>query len=162
MEHSIDTGNDKPNHQRLRRTPISFAEDEERHLQKMIAAGVVEPSLSEWASPPVLIRKRDGSVRYVIDYRKLNEVTKKEVYPLPLIEECLDTLAGNEWFSKLDASSAYWQVKMREEDKPKTAFITKYGLFQFTRMSFGLCSNLRKSHATCPPRIDMGDCFSIS
>jgi len=140
VEHSIDTGNAKPIHQRLRRTPISFAEDEERHLKKMLEAGVVEPSLSEWASPPVLIRKRDGSVRYAIDYRKLNEVTKKEVYPLPLIEECLDTLAGNEWFSKLDASSAYWQVKMREEDKPKTAFITKYGLFQLTRISFGLCN----------------------
>jgi len=69
----------------------------------------------------------------------LNSVTKKDVYPLPLIEECIDTLSGNEWFSKLDENSAYYQVKVRECDKEKTAFITKYGLFCFTRMGFGLC-----------------------
>ena len=106
----------------------------------MLKAGVIEPSISEWAGAPVLIRKSDGNVRYAIDYRKLNSVTKKDIYPLPLIEECLDTLQGNEWFSKLDANSAYWQMNVRKEDRPKTAFITKYGLFQFTRMSFGLCN----------------------
>lgn len=67
-------------------------------------------------------------------------MTKKDVYPLPLIEECIDTLSGNEWFSKLDANSAYYQIKVKESDKDKTAFITKHGLFQFTRMSFGLCN----------------------
>jgi hypothetical protein len=72
--------------------------------------------------------------------RKLNSVTKNEVYPLPLIAECIDILAGNKWFSKLDANSAYYLVKMKEEDKPKTVFIYKYGLFQFNRMSFGLCN----------------------
>jgi hypothetical protein len=66
-------------------------------------------------------------------------VTKKDVYPLPLIEECMDTLSGNEWFSKLDANSGYYQVKVMECAKKKTASITKYGLFHFTRMSFGLC-----------------------
>ena len=106
----------------------------------MLDAKLIEPSVSEWASPPVLIRKRDGTVRYAIDYRKLNSVTENEVYLLPLIEECIDSLTGNKWFSKLDANSAYYQVKMKEEDKPKTAFITKYGLFQFNRMSFGLCN----------------------
>jgi hypothetical protein len=140
VEHSIDTGSAEPIRQRLRRTPISFAEEEEKLLGKMLDAKLIEPSVSEWASPPVLIRKRDGTVRYAIDYRKLNSVTKKEVYPLPLIDECIDSLAGNKWFSKLDANSAYYQVKMKEEDKQKTAFITKYGLFQFTRMSFGLCN----------------------
>lgn len=140
VEHSIDTGSAEPIRQRLRRTPISFAGEEEKLLGKMLDAKLIEPSVSAWASPPVLIRKRDGTVRYAIDYRKLNAVTKKEVYPLPIIEECIDSLAGNKWFSKLDANSAYYQVKMKEEDKQKTAFITKYGLFQFTRMSFGLCN----------------------
>ena len=140
VEHSIDTGSAEPIRQRLRRTPITFAEEEEKLLGKMLDAKLIEPSVSEWASPPVLIRKRDGTVRYAIDYRKVNSVTKKEVYPLPLIDECIDSLAGNKWFSKLDANSAYYQVKMKEEDKQKTAFITKYGLFQFTRMSFGLCN----------------------
>jgi hypothetical protein len=77
----------------------------------MLDAKLIEPSVSEWASPPVLIKKRDRTVRYAIDYRKLNSVTKKEVYPLPLIAECIDSLAGNKWFSKLDANSAYYLVK---------------------------------------------------
>ncbi|KAK3093065.1 hypothetical protein FSP39_010650 [Pinctada imbricata] len=106
----------------------------------MIKAQVIEPSVSEWASPPVLIRKRDGSVRWCVDYRALNKVTKKDVFPLPLVEECLDSLSGNKWFSKLDATWGYWQVKIKDSDKCKTAFITKYGLFQFKRMPFGLCN----------------------
>ena len=75
-----------------------------------------------------------------MDYRTLNKVTIKDTYPLPLIEECLDTLAGNQWFSKLDANAAYWQIKIRSDDCKKTAFITKYGLFEFPRMGFGLCN----------------------
>ena len=78
-------------------------------------------------------------VRYAIDYRKLNSVTKMDVYPLPLVEDFLDTLSGNEWFSKLDANNAYYQMSVKSEHRPKTAFITKYGLFHFTRMSVGLC-----------------------
>jgi hypothetical protein len=75
VEHSIDTGSAEPIRQRLRRTPISFAEEEEKLLGKMLDAKLIEPSVSEWASPPVLIRKQDGTVRYAIDYRKLNSVT---------------------------------------------------------------------------------------
>lgn len=114
--------------------------EEESHLQTMLNAGIIEPSTSEWPSPPVLIRKRDGKVRWCMDYRKLNSVTKKDVYPLPLIEEYIDTMSGNEWFSKLDANLAYYQMKVKDSDKEKTAFITKYGLFQFPRMSFVLCN----------------------
>ena len=71
----------------------------------------------------------------------LNALTTKDVFPLPLVEECLDTLAGNVWYSKLDANSAYWQVKIKPEDWSKTAFITKYGLFEFARMAFRLCNS---------------------
>ena len=109
-------------------------------LQKMLDAGVIQPSISEWASAPVLIRKRDGGVRWCIDYRALNTVTVKDVFPLPLIEECLYTLAGNIWYSKLDANSAYWQVGIKPEDRKKTAFTTKFGLFECVKMSFGLCN----------------------
>ena len=101
---------------------------------------VIQPSVSEWASPPVLVRKRDGGVRWCVDYRALNSHTTKDVYPLPLIEECLDTLSGHTWFSKLDANSAYWQVHIKPEHQRKTAFTTKYGLFEFNRMPFGLCN----------------------
>lgn len=103
-------------------------------------AGVIEPSISEWASAPVLVRKKDGTLRWCVDYRALNKVTKKYMFPLPLVYECLDTLTDNVWFSKLDANWAYLQVKVKDSDKGKTAFITKYGSFQFNRMGFGLCN----------------------
>ena len=124
----------------MRRVPRCFENEEKGLLDKLESAGIIEPSNSEWASSPVLVRKCDGSIRWCIDYRKLNTVTKKDVYPLPLIDQCLDTLAGNQWFSKLDANSAYYQIKIKVSDRPKTAFTTKYGLFQFVRMSFGLCN----------------------
>ena len=140
VEHQINTGEAAPIKQRLRRTPLSFVQEEEAHLKKMLDVGVIHPSTSEWASAPVLIRKKDGSMRWCIDYRALNDVTVKDVFPLPLINECLDTLYGNEWFTKLDATFGYWQVKVAEEDQKKTAFLTKYGLFEFSKMSFGLCN----------------------
>ena len=139
-EHSIDTGQSRPIKQHMRRTPVCFAGEEEAHLKKMLEAGVIQESISEWASAPVLIRKRDGSVRWCIDYRALDDVTVKDVFPLPLVDDCLDTLAGSVWFSTLDANSAYWQVKIKDEDRKKTAFITKYGLFEHVKMGFGLCN----------------------
>jgi hypothetical protein len=99
--------------QRIRHTPLGFAGEEEDQLKKMLNAGVIRPSVSEWASASVLIRKRCGSVRWCVDYRALNALTIKDVFPLPLVDECLDTLAGNVWYSKLDANSAYWQVKIK-------------------------------------------------
>ena len=140
IEHHIDTAEASPIKQKMRRTPLSFAAEEKAHLDKMERAGVIQPSQSEWASAPVLVRKRDGGVRWCIDYRALNSVTRKDVYPLPNIEECLDTLAGNTWFSKLDANSAYWQVRISDQDRRRTAFTTKYGLYEFIRMGFGLCN----------------------
>ena len=104
----------------------------------MLVADVIQPSISKWASTPVLIRKKDGQVQWCLDYRRLNNVTRKDVFRLPLIHECLDTLSGNVWFSKLDANSAFHQIKIRAEDQRKTAFITQYGLYKFARMGFGL------------------------
>ena len=140
IKHTIDTGDARPIKQRMRRTPLGFEKEEEKHLNAMLAAGVVQPSVSEWSSPPVLVRKKDGGVRWCIDYRSLNNVTRKDVFPLPLIEECIDTLSGTNYFSTLDMASGYWQVELAEEDRHKTAFITKYGLFEHTRMGFGLCN----------------------
>jgi hypothetical protein len=113
----------------MRRTPACFVDEEEAHLQKMLDAGVIQPSISEWASAPVLIRKRDGGVRWCIDYRALNSVTVKYGVPLPLIEECLDTLAGNIWYSKLDANSTYWQVGIKPEDRKKDSVHHKVRTF---------------------------------
>ena len=114
----------------------------------MLKTRVIQPSMSEWASPPVLIRKRDGSVCWCVDYRALNKATVKDVYPLPIIEECLDTLYGNCWFSKLDANSAYWQIPLAEEDRSKTAFTTKHGLYEFMQCS----SDLFSGHKLDPER----------
>ena len=133
IQHGIDTQNAAPIKQRLRRTPACFVDEEEGHLKKNLDAGVFQPSTSEWASFPVLIRKRDFSVRWCIDYRALN------VFPLPLVDDCLDTFAGSIWFSKLDANSAYWQINIKPEDRHKTAFHTRYGLYEHVKMGFGLC-----------------------
>lgn len=102
---------------------------------------VIEPSNSPWAAPIVLVKKRDGTTRFYVDYRKLNSVTKKDAYPLPRIDESLDTLSGTKYFCTLDLASWYWQVVMDEADKQKTAFATHKGLFQFKVLPFGLSNS---------------------
>ena len=104
----------------------------------MLQKGVIEPSSSPCVSPIVLVKKKDGSTRFCIDYRKLKDVTVKNSYPLLRIDDCLDALAGCKRFFTLDLCSGYWQVVMDEDDKPKTAFTTGNGLYQFMVMSFGL------------------------
>lgn len=89
----------------------------------------------------MLIRKRDGGVRYCIDYRGFNGLIRRDNFPLSLVDECLDNLSGNVFYSKLDANSAYWQVRIEKLDCPKKACITKYGLFEYARMAFGLCNS---------------------
>ena len=140
IAHKIATVDEVPVQERLRRTPLKFAGEEEAALQKMLDGGIIKPSTSAWASAPVLVRKKDGSVRYAIDYRKLNAKTVKDAYPLPLIAECIDALQGSEWFHALDLASGYWQILLDPNDAHKTLFITKYGLFEYTRMPFGLCN----------------------
>ena len=98
---------------------------------------MIEPSASPWASPIVLVQKKDGSTRFCVDYWKLNDVTRKDAYPLPRIDATLDTLHGSRWFSTLDLRS---QVEVAEEDRPKTTLCTTEGLFQFRVMPFGLCN----------------------
>ena len=88
IEHKIDTRDAKPIKQRRRRTTVQFASEEENELTKMLEAGVIQPSISEWASAPVLVRKRDGTVRFCIDYWALNNITVKDIYPLPLVDDC--------------------------------------------------------------------------
>ena len=106
----------------------------------MLETGAIRPSSSPWASPIVLVRKKDGSVRFCVDYRKLNDATKKDVHPLPRTSDMLESLAGAKIFTTLDAASGYWQIPMSPPDIEKTAFICSEGLFEFTVMPFGLCN----------------------
>ena len=120
----------------------------------MLRQGVIQPSKSPWASPVVLVAKKDGSTQFCIDYRKLNAVTKMDVYPLPRIDDTLDLLANNLYFSTLDLASGYWHVQMDGTSQEKTAFTTHAGLYEFKVMPFGLCN----APATRPT--PDGDCFA--
>ena len=145
LRHHIDTGDSPPIRQPVRRISPHRREEVRDLLNQMQERGVVEPSSSPWASPVVLVQKRDGSTRFCVDYRRLNQVTRKDAYPLPRIDMTLDALHGSLWFTTLDLLSGYWQVEMAEADRDKTAFCTSEGLFQFRVMPFGLC-NAPASH----------------
>jgi len=97
----------------------------------MLSRDILQQSTSPWASPIVFVKKKDGSTRFRIDYRKLNSVTCRDAYPFPWIDDTLDTLSGSQWFSTLDLLSGYWQVEMAEGDREKTVFATHEGLFEF-------------------------------
>ena len=140
VKHQIDTGNNPPIKQAPRRVPMHQQEVVGHHVEEMLQNGVVHPSTSPWASPIVLVRKKDGTTRFCVDYRKLNDVTRKDAYPLPRIDETLDALAGAQLFTTLDLASGYWQVEMDAADREKTAFATHHGLFEFQVMPFGLCN----------------------
>jgi hypothetical protein len=155
ITHKIDTGGAKPIRQPLRRTPQGVEGEEEKYLKDQIAIGVVKPSKSSWASPLCLVRKTDGSVRWCIDYRRLNDCTVKDAYPLSKISMCLDCLANASVFSVMDLQSGYWELQRAPEDRHKTAFITKYGLFEYTKMPFGLC-NASSTYQRCMELIFRG------
>jgi hypothetical protein len=107
-------------------------------LQELLDKGYIRPSSSPWGSPALFVKKKDGSLWMCVDYRPLNAVTIKNKYPLPRIDVLFDQLASAKVFSKIDLQSGYHQIKNRASDVPKTAFSTRYGLYEFLVMSFGL------------------------
>ena len=141
VEHKIDTGDARPIKQAPRRLPRAFAKEESELIQKQLEAGVIRKSSSPWSSPMVYVKKKDGTIRPCVDYRRLNQVTVKDAYPLPSIQACLDSLAEATTYSTLDLQSGYWQITVREEDRCKTAFAASSGgLFEYVTMPMGLCN----------------------
>ena len=138
--HKIDTGDHPPIKQKQRRMPLKQEEIADTEVSKMLKEGVVEPGSGSWLSPYLIVTKKDGSHRFCVDMRKVNAATRKDVYPLPRIDDLLESLGGSSWFCTLDLASGYWQVKIAPEDREKTGFATKQGLFQFIVMAFGLCN----------------------
>ena len=116
--HHIDTGDARPIRQHTRIPPFR-REEAQKLLQDMLKKRVISPSKSPWASPIVLVKKKNGSLRFCVDYRKVNAVTRKDAYPIPRVDDTLDALVGSKWFSTLDLISGYWQVKVADEDKEK-------------------------------------------
>ncbi|CAH1242223.1 GIN1 [Branchiostoma lanceolatum] len=137
-QHHIDTGDAKPIRQRAYRVPQAHRDEVREELRKMEEMGVIEPSSSEWASPVVLVPKKDGSIRFCVDFRRINAVSRFDAYPIPRIDEMLDKLGKAKYITKIDLARGYWQVPLTEESKEKTAFVTSFGLYQFHTMPFGL------------------------
>jgi len=140
VQHSIETGDQRPIKQLPYRTPFALRQEMEGMISQMLEQGVIQESSSPWASPVVLVAKKDGTNRFCVDYRRLNSVTKMDTFPLPRIDDSLDLLANTAYFSTLDLASGYWQVAMSAESREKTAFCSHSGHYEFNVMPFGLCN----------------------
>ena len=140
MKHTIEADG-PPLRQPYRRQNPAVRREKMAQVQQILSNGVIRPSNSPWASPVVMVKKKDGSLRFCVDFRQLNAATVKDVHPIPRIDDLLDTLHGARWFSTFDLKSGYWQVPIQERDKEKTAFRTSNGqLFEFNQVPFDLCN----------------------
>ena len=140
-QHRIHLEDERPVKVPHRRIPAAFVQEVKDHIQKLLQQGVIRESSSPYSSAVVLARKKSGQLRLCVDYRLLNRKTRKDSFPLPRIDEYLDSLSGAKLFTTLDLKSAYAQVPIAEEDKFKTAFSTPMGLFEYNRMPYGLCNS---------------------
>ncbi|XP_060073585.1 uncharacterized protein LOC132553365 [Ylistrum balloti] len=136
--HDIRTTTNEPVRAKNYPIPYNLKETIREEVEKMLKMRVIEKSDAPYAAPVVIVRKKDGTNRFCIDYRQLNRVTIFDAEPMPNADDIFSRLSGNRYFSRLDLSKGYWQVPMEETSKQKTAFTTPIGLFQFSVMSFGL------------------------
>ena len=135
IEMEILTGDATP---RSRRMPLAVQQEVSGQLKKMQEDGIIQPFNSPWATPIVMVRKKDGSHRFCVDYWQLNAVTKLDTYPLPRVDDLLDQLGESRFFTTLDLASGYWQIRVAPGSREKMAFVVPHGLFEFRVMPFGL------------------------
>jgi len=141
VEHSIKTNDDHPVKVPHRRVPPQQWPEVRAYIQKSLDRSIIRESSSPYASPIVLVRKKDGSLRICVDYRRLNAKTHKDAYPLPRIDVALDVLKGAQYCCSLNLAHGFNQLPVKESDIEKTAFRTGTGgLYEYTRMPFGLCN----------------------
>ena len=138
--HRIDTGDAKPVHQRFYRTSPAHKAEIERQIHDMLKADIIEPSTSPWASPVVLVKKKNGDFRFAVDYRRLNQVTTPMSFPLPRPDDVYDTIGESHAsiFTVLDLASGFWQIPLEQDSRAKTAFTSHSGNYQFKKLPFGL------------------------
>ena len=142
-EHTIKVRDDTPFKEWFRHIPMPLVEEAQNHLQEMLESDTIWPSQSVWCNVVVLVRKKDGGLQFCIDFCCLNAYMKKDSYPLPRIQEALESLIGAEHFSCLDLKSRFWQIKMKETLKQYTTFtVGNLGFFECDHMPFGLCNML--------------------
>lgn len=141
IKHEINLTDETPFKEPFRRISPALYQDVREHIAEMLAADAIRLSQSPFSSNVVVVRKKEGSIRLCIDFRKLNLRTVKDAYAIPRIEDSLHLLVGSRFFSKLDLKAGYWQVELKEEDKRKTAFqVGNLGFYECNRMPFGVCN----------------------
>ena len=138
VQHDIPTRDHKPLHKANYRQAFHLRKEANRQVETLLENGVIEPSTSPWSSPVLMVPKKDGSYRFCVDFRGLNQVSQSTDYPLPRVDECLEAMSGATVFTTLDLASGYWQVEVNPNDRPKTAFSTNSGHYQFVTMPMGL------------------------
>uniref|UniRef100_A0A8C5MCT0 Gypsy retrotransposon integrase-like protein 1 n=1 Tax=Leptobrachium leishanense TaxID=445787 RepID=A0A8C5MCT0_9ANUR len=136
--HQVETPGQRPLRQPAYRLPEAVHESMRAEIREMLELGVIEPSVSPWASPVVLVPKKDGTTRFCVDYRRLNDCTVTDAYPMPRVDELLDQISQGHFLTTVDLCKGYWQIPLAEEATPKSAFITPFGLYQFRVMPFGI------------------------
>ena len=163
VKHQINLNDNVPFKEPHRRIPPALFNEVREHLAEMLQAGAIRPSKSSYSSNVVIVRKKDGSLRFCVDFRKLNSKTIKDAYAIPRVEDTLHLLAGAKYFTKLDLRSGYWQVELEESDKPKTAFqVGTLGFYEFHRMPFGLCNapaTFQRLMERCMGELNLDQCL---
>ena len=136
--HRIDTGEVLPIHSSPYKIPQKLEEEVNKEIEKMLQSGIIRPSMSPWASPVVIVPKPDGTIRFCVDYRKVNKVTKMDAYPIPSMERMIEKVASAKYISTIDLTKGYWQIPLETSTIEKSAFITTKGLYEFLVMPFGM------------------------